>query len=187
MLMYRIHILGLEEVDDTKIAKEVSYDTFEVSHTLSRPPGADTAQIKSEAVAAAEFRAIMIHKHFRTHIDDVYISRHDLHSLLDAFQNRRKIVMTIELRRSNEQDDERWSNLWPPPEGDLPMVTVATLQFAARITHVFAGVGDSYEVTYQILGGTTQQVTDDAENFEVPKPRPAVPPKRGPKRRVHAR
>ena len=188
-LIYRVYIvdnyIDMEEEEDTTNGKDVSYETEEVSYNLSRPPGGAPILSKSEAVAAGEFRAITIHKQFRTHIERDDITSHNLHSLLDAFLSRRTLAMTIELQRFADEEDAIAAGYsgdqWPPTAS--PRVTVATLQFAARIKHVFATAADSYELNFQIIGGTEQQVSYAARNFNVPKPRPAPRPKSGSKRR----
>src|SRR5262249_11359876 len=115
------------------------------------------------------------------------ITMHNLHSLLDAFQSRRTVDMTIELQRVGDEEDDialgYHRGQWPPPEEPEPRVTVATLQFTARITKVIPTTADSYELNFQVIGNTTQEVSDAARNFNVPKPRPARPPKSSPKRR----
>jgi hypothetical protein len=188
-LIYRVAIVDNyidmeEEEEDTTSSKDVSYETEELSYNLNRPPGGAPILSKSEAVAAGEFRAIRVHKHFRTHIEHDDITPHDLHSLLDAFNSRRTLDITIELQRFGDEEDAiaaGWSEQWP--QQPLPRVTVATLKFAARITHVLATPGDSYELNFQIIGGVEQEVFSEARNFTVPKPRPALPPKSGSKRR----
>ena len=190
-LIYRVYIvdnyIDMEEEEDTTNGKDISYETGDVSYKPSRSPGGASIESKSEAVAAGEFRAIAAHKQFRTHIERDDITPHNLHSLLDAFQSRRTLDVTIELLRVGDEEDDIAAGYhrgqWPPPEEPPPQVTVATLQFAARITHVFATAADSYELNFQIIGGTTQEVSDAARNFNVPKPRPAPRPKSGSKRR----
>jgi hypothetical protein len=187
-LIYRVNIvdnyIDMEE-EDTTNGKDISYETGDVSYKPSRSPGGASIESKSEAVAAGEFRAIAAHKQFRTHIGRDDLTPHNLHSLLDAFQSRRTLNVTIELLRVGDEEDEIAAGYdrdrWPPEP--LPRVTVATLQFAARITHVVATAADSYELNFQIIGSAAQQVFDAARNFKVPKPRPVPRPTSGSKRR----
>jgi len=188
-LIYRVDIadnyIDMEEDEDTTNGNDVSFETEEISANLNRPAGGAPILSKSEAVAAGEFRAITMHKHFRAHIEHDDITAHNLHSLLDAFNSRRTLGMTIELQRFGDEEDAIAAGYseqqWPPQP--LPRVTVATLNFTARITHILATPGDSYELNFQIVGGAEQEVFDTARNFNIPKPRPALPPKRSSKRR----
>jgi hypothetical protein len=188
-LIYFVNIvdnyIDMEEEEDASNGKDISYATEEVSYKLSRPPGGAPILDESEAVAAGEFRAIAVHKQFRTHIDRGDITIHELHSLLDALQSSRTLGMTIELQRFGDEEDKIAAGYsgdqWPPAAP--PVVTVAMLQFAARISHVVASAADSYELNFKIIGDTQQDVFSAARNFNVPKPRPARPPKRRSKRR----
>jgi hypothetical protein len=190
-LIYRVSIVDNyidmeEKEEDTTNGNDVWYETEEVSYNLSRPPGGAPILSKSEAVAAGEFRAIAAHKQFRTHIERDDITIHELHSLLDAFQSRRALDMTIELRRFGDEEDDiaaGYNREQHPPDEIPPRVTVAMLRFDARITHLFASAAGSYELNFQIIGGTWQNVFSAARNFNVPKPRPARRPKSGSKRR----
>ena len=108
-LIYRVDIvdnyIDMEADEDTDDGNDVSFETEEVSYNLNRPPGGAPILAKSEAVAAAEFRAIAKHKHFRTHIEHDDISPHDLHSLLDVFNSRRSVDVTIDLQRFGDEED----------------------------------------------------------------------------------
>jgi len=176
-LIYRVVIednnIDMEDEEDTTSSKELSYETEELSYNLNRPPGGAPIFSKSEAVAAGEFRAIRVHKQFRTHIEHDEITPHDLHSLMDAFQSRRELNVTIELQRFLDEEDDialgfTEQQMLTQPS---PRVPVATLQCVARITHVLATPGDSYELNFQIIGGVEQEVFSEARNFVVPKPK----------------
>jgi hypothetical protein len=175
-LIYRVVIedefIDMEEEEDTTNRKEVSFESDEVSHNLTRPPTGEPITSKSETFAAGEFRAIMAHKRFRTHIDKGDITAHDLHFLLDAFQSRPKLNMTIELQRYADEEDDIAAGVTEEQvrtQGS-PRVTVAMLQFKAQIAHFTAAPDDNYEFDFQIIGGTEQEVFSAARNFVVPKP-----------------
>ena len=150
-LIYHVAIED-ESVDSDEVAKKpgtswVGFSTDQISHNLITPDkglaarrGPGDEPIASEAVASREFHLIKVHKHFRALIDGDDVDSHAMHYLLQRYNNKENLKMTIELQRV--------------PDKGYP-TTIVAVKCVARITYFMpVAKGDFYQVNFKIIGGT---------------------------------